>query len=361
MSACGRGRHSRGHGRHSRRRHVAAVSFVCGLLTTLATACDSSVNPSPDPLPSGPSTVASASKLPDGVVASIPVSDGAGATSLAIVDDSLWVVDYGSQKVARIDPASNRVVQMVDIGRNSCGQPLGAFGHLWTQPCPDITSTVVVDGRSGSVRGTISDAGGSAATAGAGSVWISKYGGKALKRIDPKTLKVQKVILVESGNVAFDGHFIWSAALEGGFGNANGRLAKVDPATNRVVASYRLPPMSQPFTAYGFGALWFKPIETPLLYRFDLLTGRTTSPPLDGWRPLTDFRYHSIAVGAGSLWLRLADEVVVRIDPSTNRIAGRYEADAEGRGGFPLVAFDSLWVANYTSSSVWRQQIRPNG
>lgn len=129
MNACVRGQHSRRSVSRSFRRNGAAISFVSGL-TMLLAVCSSSATPGPEALPSGPSTVVSASGLPNGVVASISVSDGAGATSLAVVDDSLWVVDYESQKAARIDPESNSVVQTVDIGRGSCGLPLGAFSHF---------------------------------------------------------------------------------------------------------------------------------------------------------------------------------------------------------------------------------------
>ena len=104
------------------------------------------------------------------------------------------------------------------------------------------------------------------AAAGDGSVWISS-GGRALNRIDPQTLKVQKVIRVGSGNVAFDGRFIWSAASDSNTGDATVQLAKVDPETNRVVANYRIPHMLTPFMTSGFGALWLsrsRPAAVPL-------------------------------------------------------------------------------------------------
>ena len=193
-----------------------------------------------------------------------------------------------------------------------------------------------MDGRTGAIRGTIPDAAGSAA-AGAGSVWIPNNQGTVLNRVDPKTLKIQKVIRLHSGNVAFDGHFIWSAPAPVGEDRmAKGNLAKIDPATNSVVANYRVPPMRELSMTYGFGALWFKPPDASALYRFDVSSGRTTSTALEEWQSLTSFFDQPIAIGSGSLWLRASDGIVVRIDPSNSQVVGSYTADPSGGGGFPL-------------------------
>ena len=349
-----------------------AAAAACGLLL-LAPACSSSA-PSMGNRPQQTSmspAVASGSdrdggqptaSLPEGVLASISVGGAFGPTGLAAAGGSLWVQSHLGYEVAQIDPSTNRIVRTVDIGQVSCGLPLAAFDDVLMMPCADgMTSTVVVDGRSGSVRGAIEDAGGGSVTVGAGSVWIPKYDETALKRIDPETLKPQHVINLNSSQVAFDGHFVWSLPrVEEAAGNRI-ELSKIDPSANRVVASYRIPSMTEPFMTYGFGALWFKAPDTPLLYRFDVSTGNITTTDLDEWEALTEFYDQPPADGEKSIWLRAADGVVVRIDPANGQVVARYAADPLGGGGHPLVAFGSLWVANFGSNSVWREQIRQDG
>ena len=352
---------------NSRRRLGAAITVLLGTLALIpGVACSvlSGGGPEPGLLPTKASPTAAASTstsrrpLPPEVVASIHVRRTARPLSLAAVNGNLWVASQDAPDLFRIDPTTDRVVQTVDIGQVSCGQPLEAFGDLLTLPCNDSSRSVVVDGRSGSVRGTIPDSAGMNAAAGAGSLWISNYRGTALNRINPRTLKVQKTIRVESGMVAFDGRFIWSGAADQS-SQANGHLAKIDTATNRVVARYRLSPMDGPYMTHAFGALWFKPFTNATMFRFDLADGRATGKPLFGWEQL-NVPAQPVEAGAGSLWIRLDNATIARIDPSTRRISGLYPADPISAGGFPLVAFGSLWVVNYYTDSVWREQIRTN-
>jgi streptogramin lyase len=354
----------RQHGNRAGRRSFASELLCCGLTFGLLS-CGSSPNataPSPSAAESSSSptpSTASASPLPEGVVASIAVSDTAVPTGLAAVRSSLWVVAHNGGTASRIDPTTNRVVHTVQIDQGSCGEPIEAFGDLLALPCADSASVVVVDGRSGKIRGTIRDAAGTAVAAD-GSVWVGTFDGKTLQRVDPKTLKREKTIRTASGLTAFDGHFVWSAGADE-HGAATGALAKVDPGSNRVVQRYSLSPMGVTFMTYGFGALWFKPIDKPELIRFETATGRSKSIPLPGWSALSQFGDQPVAVGAGSLWVRSADDRIVRINPKTYRVEGRYVADPSGGGGYPLVAFGSLWVANYGSATVWRQPIRAKG
>jgi streptogramin lyase len=346
-------------------RDVALIFTVLFSALTLAflPACGAfSTRPERGLLPTAPSTAPSARNPPSAsppaeLAASISLTDFTRPTGLVAAAGSLWAASFRTQQLYRIDPTTNRVAQTVDVGQRSCGSPLETFGDVLIFPCNDSSSTVVVDGRSGAVRGRISDAAVSAAAA-AGSMWISNNLGTALKRVDPKTLKVQKVFRIETGEVLFDGRFIWSNAVDY-HTNGRGLLVKIDPATNRVMARYQMPKMDGAFMAYGFGALWFKPITSDALYRFDPMKGMTTRTRLDGWKRLSAFGDQPVAVGAGSLWIRSSDGNVVRIDPSTRHISGRYRADPIGAGGYPLVAYGSLWITNFNTDTVWRLHIRP--
>ncbi|GAA3643464.1 NHL repeat-containing protein [Microlunatus ginsengisoli] len=349
--------------RNFRSRLAAAITVLLGAPALAAgTGCSLlSGGPEPGLLPSNASPRPAAStsaSLPPEVVASIHLQHFARPLSLAAVDGDVWVASQNAPDLFRIDPTTNRVVQTVDIRQASCGQLLEAFGDLLTMPCIDSTQSIVVDGRSGSIRGTIPDSGGMNAAAGADSLWIPNHRGTALKRINPRTLKIEKRIRVETGMVAFDGRFIWSGAADLS-SQSNGHLAKIDPITNRVVARYRLSRMDGPYMTYGFGALWFKPFTNPTMYRFELASGTPTEKPVFGWEQLTA-PDQPVAVGAGSLWIRRDNATIARINPSTQRISGLYPAESQSAGGIPLIAFGSLWIVNYYTDSVWREQIRPN-
>jgi len=64
-----------------------------------------------------------------------------------------------------------------------------------------------------------------------------------------------------------------------------------------------------------------------------------------------------VVAGAGSVWVRISDTKIARIDPKTGKEIGTYPAAAAGGGGGIAVAFRSLWVANGGLGNVWRTRV----
>ena len=117
-----------------------------------------------------------------------------------------------------------------------------------------------------------------------------------------------------------------------------GRLAKVDLATNRILA--RIKVGAQPITvASGAGSLWVGNGGGTTVSRVNPATRKVVKTIKVGARP------YGLAFGAGSLWVaNLLSGTVSRVDPKTNRVVKTIPAGAEPNG--LAYAFGALWVGD---------------
>jgi streptogramin lyase len=177
---------------------------------------------------------------------------------------------------------------------------------------------------------------------GAGSVWIVTSKSSDLARIDPATNKVSVSIRIPAGsfNPIFADDSIWVSS------NAGGTLVRIDPATNKVVSETAVGPMPR-FLTVGDGSIWVLNQGDGSIARVDATTGKRTAlieagiPGLGG----------EIAFGEGAVWATVFDFPVTRIDPSTNKITGQWH----GAGGDSIRAgLGSVWLSSYTGAKVWR-------
>lgn len=263
---------------------------------------------------------------------------------------SLWVANYGSSTLSRVDPATNRVTGTVRVGAEPCGL-----------------------------------------AAGAGSIWVDGYGTDAVERVDPVSLKRTRSI--HSGpqvwDVMFGGRYVWADD------NGDGTVVKIDPRTNRVVRRIRVGGAPTGL-AVAHGSLWVgnNRLGDDRFFRVSLSTGAVTTVRVRGCvRPA----YFAVN-GRADPWLTCVGDGVtpgraVRIDPSTNRalatvtvgrLAGDGAIDDKGRvwipnkadgtitridpatssivetvqvGGTPFVvnaAFGDVWVPDYAANTVAR-------
>ncbi len=143
------------------------------------------------------------------------VSLGIEPSSLAVGAGSVWITDANSPTVLRIEPEYARVVQRIDLPTDGVAQP-------------SVTGTVAV---------------------GAGSLWVA-HGLSRVARLDPDTGRLLASIEVPAAHsVAVGDGSVWVAGSDAGL------LAKIDPATNSVVARVKL----QPYlccVAVGGGYVW---------------------------------------------------------------------------------------------------------
>jgi YVTN family beta-propeller protein len=139
---------------------------------------------------------------------------------------------------------------------------------------------------------------------------------------------------------------------------ASSTVVRVDPETNTVVGEPLRVPADAEAIAVGQGALWVASVAPGDLAtagkdqvtRIDLASGRRVATVTVGRAPL------DLAVTPGAVWAPNAGgggDSVARIDPETNRLAGRPVRTGASPQSL-AVGGGSLWVANHDAQTVTR-------
>ncbi len=294
---------------------------------------------------------------------SIALNRGSLPASIAIGFGSVWVGSHGSHTLYRIDPTSNTVMAQIDAGRVICYLGVG-LERVWLGDCFQDSSVLVVDPITNRVVGSFKRNTTSFVFA-AGSAWVPSYADDQLARIDPANYRTIASIKVAPTNFAISGGgFIW--VPEGKIPRSpgpsfTGTIFKVDPNTNQVVTTLHTISSKnsdyEPQFTFAFGAIWMKDYNDSNLVRIDPETGSARILTLPARLPFTGYYDVNLVADSTSLWLRTATGVVSRVDPKTGRVLGTYPADTYGGGGLIALGFDSLWMTNFSSDTVWRDQI----
>ncbi len=167
-------------------------------------------------------------------------------------------------------------------------------------------------------------------------VWVHNFHEGTLLRIDPSTNRVVATIPIGpgSGHVALEGGFVWVLSREDSI------VWKIDPQTNKVVAKIALPPPNA-YLAVSPGAIWVASVANATVTRIDAQTDKVvaTIPIPDGpaW----------MSFGAGSLWVcSFNTSNLWQVDPSTNRTVKSYDVGAaQGNECATVAALDNtVWV-----------------
>jgi virginiamycin B lyase len=177
---------------------------------------------------------------------------------LAATGDAVWVLTPSDGSVSRIDPAANRVVATIPVGR-----------------------------------------GPGALTVAGGVVWVALPGNGGLGRIDPASNRstVVRVPRCQAGELAAGEGALWVAD------RGDGSLVRVDPAAGRVVARVLLPGTTEQAphqVAVGDGAVWVTSAGA-----LDL------GPTSAGGIP------NSVAAGNGAVWVGgITKGSIARLEPA---------------------------------------------
>jgi virginiamycin B lyase len=199
---------------------------------------------------------------------------------------------------------------------------------------------------------------------GEGAVWAASAFGEPVGRvvrIDPRTNAVVATIsLPATGFTWMSAGFqsIWVAIGEGGDQpKAGDRLVvvRIDPQTNTVAATIRLgiaPERPAPL-AVGEGAVWVTNFAASTVTKIDPATNAVVATIPTTPEPERDDRGHpsGIAVAAGAVWvMNHRESTLLRIDPRTNQIVGRIQT-LDGR---VAAGEGSVWVASAGRDEVAR-------
>jgi virginiamycin B lyase len=223
---------------------------------------------------------------------------------------SVWAADNGARGLARIDPATNRVVQRIALNADPFGIALG-YGSLWvTAYFNDPHQVLRVDPVSGRVLATITGlplGGGTGIAAGEGAVWVACTYARSLARIDPSTDRVTHVIPVERYPLAVSAGrgAVWVRNEE------SSSVSRIDPKSYRVAATVRgLSPSvgrsGDDAMALGSAGLWATGIQTLLV-----------DPARNRVGAKIDVSANGVSEGFGSLWVTSILGTVQRIDPGS--------------------------------------------
>ena len=184
----------------------------------------------------------------------------------------------------------------------------------------------------------------------------------SLVRLDSKTRHVDTVVRGRPLGVRHWGA-LWSVdgTLWQYVGDRNQRLVARDLRTGDVRHSIPLPPnFCECHVAFGFGSVWLLEAQYPLsgpnaggirgiVRRLDELSGRRLSTigvdsyVVDG----------TIATGNGAVWVLESDGTLLRINPLTNHVTGRYATRAiETQTLIPLAGYE--WICECIRNDVRR-------
>ena len=263
----------------------------------------------------------------------------------AITEDAVWVTSGTKNLVGRLDPKTNKVAALIDVGQKPCSGLVAAFGTLWVPLCGD-KAVARVDLETNKVVAMIpigpalSEGG---LTANADSIWILSDTKGILTRIDPATNRSVAEIGVPSGSsvaVLGEDGAIWVVSTE------QSVVVRVDPRTNLVTDRVKVGPNPR-FTAAGDGAIWTLNQGDGSVSRIDVKTKKL----------ITDIQLGvpggggEIAYGEGYVWVTVFEIPLTQIDPATNKVMKQWS----GLGGDAVrIGHGSVWLSNIREENVWR-------
>ena len=303
------------------------------------------VTPKPKPKPSPkPGVKTPDVRIPIAALKPEAVFEVPGAPDWLAIDESVWVSNYPKNTVARLDPKTNKVLAMIEVGSQPCSGLAVGFGSLWVPLCGK-QALARVDLKEGKVTATIpigiADSEGGLVS-GAGSIWLVTNKKGTLARLDPATNKVVAEIQVPSGSftVGFGEGSIWVTGTE------TNVLTRINPETNLIVET--IPVGKAPrFFAIGGGFVWTLNQTNGDVSKVDPKTNKVVETIEVG----VPGSGGEIAFGEGSLWVTAFEFPLSRIDPTTNKVVQQFA----GEGGDAIrVGLGSVWLSNIRAGNVWR-------
>ena len=272
------------------------------------------------------------------VVAKIPLSVATAPCAAAAGGRFVWVSEYGSPYLVKINPKTNKVVGKTKIGSGSCGLGYGA-GSLWIEDTSSstISRVSVTTGKrlkAIPVGSTPYDA-----TFAYGAAWTTSYGLGELERIDPARNRIAgRWQLGQATGVVGAFGSVWAAGSDG--------VIRVDPGSNKLLTTIAVAGGAG-WTAASADAVW---VTTPTgLARIDPLTNTvTTAIPLPGAPYLGD-----PDVVGGLVWVpQIRKNTIAVVDPATNTVARTVKA---GTGPFVVTQIaGEAWVPSWKGHDIWR-------
>lgn len=263
------------------------------------------------------------------------------ADFLAVDGDTVWATNRG-----RVEQWSTEgMLASVKMPR-PCGTMAILSDSLWVANCEDANlyrinlDTAEVEAMI--ATGIANPKGETNVVAGAGSIWVPSDAEGKIARIDPETNEVIATVDVapQTFFLAYGLDALWAVSSDGR------SIERIDPATNKVTGTAELG--KQPgFLAAGEGAVWVQEQGDGTVARIDPETVTVTGRIKVG----DSLLYGDIDTGGGIVWLRTTDDqTFVAIDAETLDILARPGA-AAGSGAIRYTA-DGIWTSAHDVHSI---------
>lgn len=290
---------------------------------------------------------------------------------IVAAEEGVWVaINRGSHDsgVARIDPATNRIVARVPVTEMPFEIAAGE-GSVWVTGNSAEGGDVLhrIDPRTNRVVATTAfprDSTGAIA-AGEGAVWLVRS--DSLVGIDPDSAEVTRTIPLEPGparhtfdELAASRGAVWVLALEGL--DRPGDVIRVDPETNRIVATIRAEALNM---GAGPGGLWITGCVDCDEYRDTFFAQRIdtdANTPVGPRLAIEHASFGPLFVGEDLAWFggygRESNTVAFGLDPDTHEIEQFLPV---GDFIFSGMVFDAhaeaIWIARAAPASVIRVEV----
>jgi DNA-binding SARP family transcriptional activator/ABC-type branched-subunit amino acid transport system substrate-binding protein len=275
------------------------------------------------------------------------VAVGATPSAVAVGDGRVWVLNADDQTLSRIDPRTRATdtfatgATPTDLAAGQDAVWVGSGGRVRRVQAPGLVATSLarLDADTHApratiplprARATVTDAVTDHIAVGAGGVWVIGPDGRVL-RIDPRTNRVMAAISgVRARAIAADAASVWTLADDG-------RVSRIDAATNALVGRGRIDATAVASIAAGRGGAWVSAPDDEALWR--IVPGRGDRLVMSTVRVATGTT--DLAYGAGALWaVNPLRGTLARIDGNAVRVSAI--------GGFPravAVGAGAVWVA----------------
>lgn len=299
------------------------------------------------------------------IVASIPVPAVGG---MVIGGGYVWVANMNPRTITQIDPGTNDVVATIPLGEPDFlwGPTRLAFGHgsLWA--IDGMTSSVFrIDPQTKGIVATIPlgtptqfSTGPLGIVVTADAVWVTNVWGSEVApdgfvaRIDPASNRIVAVIPAGSHpeaagakGIAAQADAVWVAVP------STRSIIRIDPSTDSVVATIPGLTCADGHLAADESNVWVADCKS--VHRIDAQRNAVTKTI--AMPRATGLGVIGVAVGLGSLWVQAGP--LVRIDPASGAVSGVLPlAEVINDCAYGIVfGFDSVWVRQHD----WVVRIQP--
>ena len=273
---------------------------------------------------------------------------------IALDENSVWISNEGINALQRIDARSQRLLATIPINRPCAASTIG-FGSVWTISCGDRT-LVRINQKTNRVEATMpmslaSDEG--SIVAAEDGVWVLSDKRGILTRVDPKVNRVIHEIRVKPNSFAvmagFGSVWITNTGEEGG--DEPGSVQRIDPRTNNVIATILVGRLPR-FLAVGEGGVWTLNQSDGSVTRIDPMTNQVVAtiacevPGTGG----------DIAAGEGFVWVRAKNELLLKIDPASNRVIEKFGPPAGS--GAVRAGYGAVWLTAHDIFTLWKLDVK---